>query len=150
MVELNKELMMEKFKAFFHEMGLTYDDVAISKLKSIEEVNEFYEALNEVTKGNWHLEPRDKKYLLIVTEGDERYENGKVGLTFFADHPEEGNFKCIVDGDNIEELFNGNDIEGLFYQLYETKNFSKISYGSIDYDRIEEEIIEYESRQEKL
>ena len=39
-----------------------------------------------------------------------------------------------------------NDIEGLFYQLYDAKNFEKISYGSIDYDRIEEEIVEYESR----
>ena len=146
MAELTKELIMERIKAFFHEMGLTYDDEAISQLKSIEEVNEFYEALNDVTQGNWHLEHRDKKYLLIVTGEDERYENGKVGLTFFADHPEEGNFKCIVEGNNIEEIFNENDIEGLFYQLYETNGFSKSSYGSVDYDRIEEEIEEYENR----
>lgn len=144
MAELTKELMMEGVNAFFHDMGLTYDNVAISQFRSIEEVNEFYEALNKVTNGNWHLEPRDKRYLLIVTEEDERYENGEVGLTFFADHPEEGKFKCIAEGDNIEEVFNENDIEGLFYQLYETKNFSKISYGSVDYDRIEEEIAEYE------
>lgn len=145
MAELTKELMKEKWEAFFHDMGLTYNDAVISQFRSIEEVNEFYKTLNKVTNGNLHLEPRDKRYLLIVTEEDERYENGEVGLTFFADHPEEGKFNSIVEGDDIEEIFNGNDIEGLFYQLYETKNFSKISYGSVDYDRIEEEIAEYEA-----
>ena len=146
MTELNKELISENFKVFIHNMKLTYNDAAISQFKSIEEVNDFYKALNGVTKGILQLEPRDKKYLLIVTEEDERYENGEVSLTFFADHPEEGKFNSIVEGDNVNELFKVNDIEGLFYQFYDAKNFEKIRYGSIDYDRIEEEIVEYESR----
>lgn len=144
MAELTKELMSENFKVFIHNMKLTYNDAAMSQFKSIEEANDFYKALNGVTKGTMRLEPRVKKYLLIVTEEDERYERGEVGLIYFADHPEEGKFNSIIEGDNVNELFEVNDIDGLFYQLYDGKNFEKISYGSVDYDRIEEEITEYE------
>ena len=99
----------------------------------------------------------DKKYIMIVTSEDIRYnpnypKGGGVQLGFFADHPWEGRFECCIDGDNFDELLIEAikyDIEGLFYQLYENKSGGeRISYGSVDYDRIEEEIAWYETEAE--
>lgn len=95
---------------------------------------------------------RNKKYVMIVTSEDDRYNpnypnGGGVQLGFFADHPWEGRFECCIDGDNFEDLIENciwHDVEGIFYQLYENENGNRIGYGSVDYDRIEEEITEYE------
>lgn len=38
----------------------------------------------------------------------------------------------------------GTDIEGLFYQLIDNRKGIRISYGSVDIDRIAEEISEYQ------
>ena len=88
----------------------------------------------------------NKKYVMIITSEDERYGR-EVQLDFFAGHPWEGRFECSIDGDSFEDLKENciwHDVEGLFYQLYENKNGNRIGYGSVDYDRIEEEIAEYE------
>ena len=97
-----------------------------------------------------------QKYVMIVTSEDERYNpnypnGGGVQLGFFADHPWEGRFECLIAGDNVNEL--GEEIkrcgcEGLFYQLYENENGNRIGYGTVFYDAIEEDIEEYESEKD--
>lgn len=52
----------------------------------------------------------NKKYVMIVTSEDERYNPNAphdgvgVQLGFFVDHPWEGRFECCIDGDNFREL----------------------------------------------
>lgn len=46
----------------------------------------------------------------------------------------------------VEDFFEESDIEGLFYQLIDNRKGTRISYGSVDVDRLTEEISEYESR----
>lgn len=95
----------------------------------------------------------NKKYVMIVTSEDERYNPNApydgvgVQLGFFADNPWEGRFECCIDGDSFGELceeMERTDVGGLFYQLYENKYGNRISYGTIDYDVIQDEIDEYE------
>lgn len=49
----------------------------------------------------------NKKYVMIVTSEDDRYNpnapyNGVgVQLGFFADNPWEGRFECCIDGDSF-------------------------------------------------
>lgn len=89
------------------------------------------------------------KYVIVVTSEDERYNNGKEdskGLDFFANSPWEGVFECILTGDNAEELMDA-DSEGLFYQLYETKDGKRIGYGMLEYDSLKEEIEEHEKKE---
>lgn len=95
-----------------------------------------------------------KKYVMIVTSEDERYNpnypvGGGVQLGFFAENPWEGRFECFFDGNNMDDIAEEIErcgCEGLFYQLYENENGNRIGYGSVDYDRIEEEIEEYEKK----
>lgn len=92
---------------------------------------------------------KDKKYVMIVTEEDERYdgENGKQ-LDFYSDNPFEGLLSDIVYGDNADELRqsdDGHSNEGLFYVLYSTSDGKRIGSGTVDFDAIQEEIDEYES-----
>ena len=91
---------------------------------------------------------KDKKYVMIVTEEDERYdgENGKQ-LSFYADNPFEGLLSDIAYGDNVDELRqseDGHSNEGLFYVLYSTSDGKRIGSGTVDFDAIQEEIEEYE------
>ena len=95
----------------------------------------------------------NKKYVMIVTSEDDRYNPNApydgvgVQLGFFADNPCEGRFECCIDGDSFGELceeMERTDVGGLFYQLYENKYGNRISYGTIDYDAIQDEIDEYE------
>lgn len=95
---------------------------------------------------------RCKKYVMIVTSEDERYNpeyprDGGVPLLYFADNPWEGIFECVIEGNDYNELMNEaakKDVDGLFYQLYENENGKRIGYGSIDPDIIHDEIIESE------
>ena len=90
----------------------------------------------------------ESKYVAIITSEDERYNNGKEdskGLDFFTDNPWEGIFECILAGDDAEELMDA-DSEGLFYQLYETKNGKRIGYGMLEYDSLKDEIEEHERK----
>ena len=74
----------------------------------------------------------NKKYVMIVTSEDERYNPNAphdgvgVQLGFFVDHPWEGRFECCIDGDNFREL--SEEIE------------------KADYDAIQDEIDEYEAK----
>lgn len=89
-----------------------------------------------------------KKYVMLVTSEDECYNNGKEdskGLDFFANNPWEGNLECICIGDNANELMDA-DSEGLFYQLYETKEGKRIGYGVLSYDALKDDIEEYERK----
>lgn len=95
----------------------------------------------------------NKKYIMIVTAEDGRYGKPGYGLDFFEDNPWEGRLNDIVFGDNLDELkisSDGESNEGLFYMLYamESKDEiavgTKIGYGTVDWDAIEEEIWEYE------
>lgn len=97
----------------------------------------------------------NKKYVMIVTSEDDRYNPNApydgvgVQLGFFADNPWEGRFECCIDGDSFGELceeMERTDVGGLFYQLYENKYGNRISYGTIDYDAIQDEIDEYEDK----
>ena len=95
----------------------------------------------------------DKKYTMIVTEEDERYETGERSLGFFADDPFEGRLSDIVFGDNADELLkssDGHDNEGLFYILYTNDGGKRIGSGVIEYDSIDEDIEEYEATHEGI
>lgn len=100
----------------------------------------------------------NKKYVMIVTSEDERYNpnypvGGGVQLGFFADNPWEGRFECLIEGDNADELgeeIKRCDCEGLFYQLYENEIGNRIGYGTVFYDAIEEDIEEYEAEKDDI
>lgn len=90
---------------------------------------------------------KDKKYMMIVTEEDERYDGKNVQLSFYANNPFEGKLSDIVYGDDADELrisSDGHDNEGLFYVLYATKDGTRVGYGTVEFSAIEEEIEEYE------
>ena len=94
----------------------------------------------------------DKKYIMIVTSEDERYNNGKEdskGLDFFADSPWEGIFEGVLAGDSVDELMDA-DSEGLFYQLYEMENGKKIGYGTLSYNALKNDIEEHERKREVI
>lgn len=105
------------------------------------------------------MKTHNKKYCMIVYAEDERYGNG-YGLEYFSNNPAEGILNDIVFGDNVDELKNssdGHDNEGLFYILYKlSKNGyrvetgKKISYGTVDWSSIEEEIEETEITEKQI
>ena len=86
----------------------------------------------------------NKKYVMIVTEEDERYDGKCYDCDFYANAPWEGNLSDIVYGDNIDELRGNGEHEGLFYMLYLAENGKRIGYGCIGFDAIEETISTYE------
>ena len=91
---------------------------------------------------------KDKRYMMIVTEEDERYDGKTVQINFYSENPFEGKLSDIVYGNNVKELrisSDGHDNEGLFYVLYATENGDKVGYGIVDFDAIAEEIEEYEN-----
>lgn len=90
----------------------------------------------------------ESKYVAIITSEDERYNNGKEdskGLDFFSNNPQKGIFECILVGDNVDDVING-EVEGLFYQLYEMKNGKRIGYGILSYDALKDDIEKYEKK----
>lgn len=91
----------------------------------------------------------NKKYVMIVTEEDERYDGKCYDCDFYANAPWEGNLSDIVYGDNIDELRKNGENEGFFYMLYSTETGERFSYGSIDFEYVETEIVEYEKRKIK-
>lgn len=95
---------------------------------------------------------RKYKYVMIVTEEDERYNGNNVQLDFYANNPFEGNLSDIVYGNNIDDLrvsSDGHDNEGLFYVLYATESGKRIGSGTVEFDAIAEEIAEYEKQRKK-
>lgn len=92
------------------------------------------------------------KYVMIVTEEDERYDGNNTQLDFYADNPFEGKLSDIVYGNNVNDLrisSDGHDNEGLFYVLYAMESGKRIGYGTVEFDAIVEEIAEYERQIKK-
>lgn len=87
-----------------------------------------------------------RKYAMIVTEEDNRYATGEKGLSYYADHPWEGNLNSIVFGDTAEELMGNGTNEGLFYQLYETSSGNRVGTGIVNIDLLVDDISEYEKK----
>lgn len=88
-----------------------------------------------------------KKYMVVITEEDERYENDEVSLDFFADAPWEGKLNSLGFGDTAEQLMGSGQEEGLFCQLYNWQNGDRISYGWFTLDDLKEALAEYEGKQ---
>ena len=82
----------------------------------------------------------EKKYVMIVTSEDERYKSGEKDLSFFGDHPWEGELVEIVFGNSFEELMGDGHNEGLFQQTYDVITGKKLSCGSLNPDTPREEI----------
>lgn len=89
----------------------------------------------------------DKKYIMLITEEDERNEHQ---LDFYADRPWEGLLRDIIYGNNISELCSSGENEGLFYQLYESKSGKRIGYGIFDLDSLVDDIKFWEKSEEEL
>lgn len=92
----------------------------------------------------------NKKYVLIITSEDERYDEKKVQLDFFTNYSWEGLLNDIVYGDSISELYTNGENEGLFYQLYEIGTGKRIGYGILNYDSLKEEIEDWERKDKEL
>lgn len=86
----------------------------------------------------------EKNYVMIVTGEDERYETGEKDLLFFIENPYEGLLQCIRFFDTKEELYEGEDYEGLFYIVYDMDTGRNISQGTFDPDYPRLDIEEWE------
>ena len=82
--------------------------------------------------------------MMVITEETDAYPFKSV--SDFAVRPWEGTYVKTLFGNAVEDFFEESDIEGLFYQLIDNRKGTRISYGSVDVDRLTEEISEYESR----
>ena len=82
-------------------------------------------------------------YMMVITEETDAYPS--KSLSDFAARPWEGIYVKTLFGNAVEDFFEESDIEGLFYQLMDNRKGTRISYGSVDVDRLTEEISEYES-----
>lgn len=91
----------------------------------------------------------NKKYMMIVTDRNERRGIEGTQLSFFWNNPWEGILKDIVFGNTYEELSQNGKYEGLFQQTYEVKTGRRISYGGIDKLTLKVAIDELEEK-EKL
>ena len=92
----------------------------------------------------------DCKYVMIVTSEDDRYTGDADGLQlgYWADNPWDGIFVGIATGDTYKELVDSvcdMDCEGLFYQLFETQQGTRLGYGIIDSSSLSDDILFYES-----
>ena len=84
--------------------------------------------------------------MIITKETDEYPEKS---LNYFADRPWKGTYVKTLVGNTVEDFFEETDIEGLFYQLIDNRKGIRISHGSVDIDRIAEEISEYQKTMEE-
>lgn len=83
-----------------------------------------------------------KKYVMIVTQEDQRYDAGEKDLSYFSEHPEEGLLADICYGNSAEELVTGQN-EGLFYQLYDLTSGARIGTGIVSMDMVEDDLTEF-------
>lgn len=88
-------------------------------------------------------EERSPLYMMVITEETDEYPSKT--LSDFAARPWEGTYVETIFGNSVEDFFEESDIEGLFYQLIDNRKGTRISYGSVDVDRLTEEISEYQS-----
>lgn len=86
----------------------------------------------------------NKRYMLIITTEDERYNPGDgYSLAYWADHPEDGLLEDVVFVDTAEEFFeNYPQHEGLYYQTYDLVTGKRIAYGIVDYTALSDELEE--------
>jgi len=89
----------------------------------------------------------DKKYVVIITEEDEKYDKGETDLSFYANNPWKGLLRDIINGNTFNDLYGNGDNEGLFYQLYSTETGERIGSGTFDPDAPREEIAKFEAKQ---
>lgn len=92
----------------------------------------------------------DCKYVMVVTSEDDRHTGDADGLQlgYWADNPWDGIFVGIATGDTYKELVDSvydMDCEGLFYQLFETRQGARLGYGIIDPSSLSDDILFYES-----
>ena len=87
-------------------------------------------------------EDQSTAYMMIITK--ETAEYPEKSLNYFADRPWKGTYVKTLVGNTVEDFFEETDIEGLFYQLIDNRKGIRISHGSVDIDRIAEEISEYQ------
>ena len=80
--------------------------------------------------------------MMIITKETDEYP--EKSLNYFADRPWKGTYVKTLVGITVEDFFEETDIEGLFYQLIDNRKGIRISHGSVDIDRIAEEISEYQ------
>lgn len=79
-----------------------------------------------------------KKYTVVITS-----EPKNKSLDYISNYPWEGNLEDIIEFDTMEELFE-NDIEGLFYQLFENGSGKRLGYGAVNSDYPYMDIQEFE------
>lgn len=85
----------------------------------------------------------DKRFMLIITSEDERYEpeGGGYGLSYWSDHPYDGLLEDVVFVDTADEFFKKYpQHEGLFYQTYDLTTGKRIAYGIVDCSALLDEL----------
>lgn len=127
--EKTMKLMREKCKHIF-------DDKSARNEMLEDKAFEIKEAIQK-TK-----EDQSPAYTMIITK--ETSECPEKSLNYFADRPWKGTYVKTLVGNTVEDFFEETDIEGLFYQLIDNRKGIRISHGSVDIDRIAEEISEYQ------
>lgn len=127
--EKTMKLMREKCKHIF-------DDKSARNEMLEDKAFEIKEAIQKAK------EDQSPAYMMIITKKTAKYP--KKSLNYFADRPWKGTYVKTLVGNTAEDFFEGTDIEGLFYQLIDNRKGIRISHGSVDIDRIAEEISEYQ------
>lgn len=123
------KLMREKCKHIF-------DDKSARNEMLEDKAFEIKEAIQKAK------EDQSTAYMMIITKETDEYP--EKSLNYFADRPWKGTYVKTLVGNTVEDFFEGTDIEGLFYQLIDNGKGIRISHGSVDIDRIAEEISEYQ------
>lgn len=79
-----------------------------------------------------HETGENSKYILLISS--EPDDDSEKRLDYYSEHPEEGLLDKIISFNSEEELEAHPEIEGYFYQLYETEGGKRIGYGMVDAD----------------
>ena len=127
--EKTMKLMREKCKHIF-------DDKSARNEMLEDKAFEIKEAIQKAK------EDQSTAYMMIITKETDEYP--EKSLNYFADRPWKGTYVKTLVGNTVEDFFEETDIEGLFYQLIDNRKGIRISHGSVDIDRIAEEISEYQ------
>lgn len=80
-----------------------------------------------------------KNYVAIITEADERLDNGEKTLNYWVDAPWDGNLVDIVFTNSYSKL---KKYEGMFFYMYSTITGERICSGTMD-DTVKEQIERY-------
>ena len=133
----------------YHEVPVTEKTMALMK-ERCEHLFDDKSARNEMLADVAYKikksmqEDQSPLYMMVITEETDAYPFKSV--SDFAVRPWEGTYVKTLFGNAVEDFFEESDIEGLYYQLIDNRKGTRISYGTVDVDRLTEEISEYESR----